>query len=225
MAEGGCSAGQSLSQDTMPRRSNQDRTARAEGRAESARRSRVCRRGHYVSADRRRACSACHRINQRKYAAARRRQKMAERRKRIAARHRPKRVERIWAAGHFEGEGTFTIVRIGNRGYTRPAVVLSSTDKSMVDVFHENWPGNTHAHWPSNPNARKQFTWMLQSLDRIEGFILDIRPYIKSERVRAKAALLLEDIRARASGYRSPQALAKRKQRHLKMRALNRRGV
>ena len=150
---------------------------------------------------------------------------MAERRKRIAARRRPGRAERAWAAGHFEGEGTFTIVRHGKGDHALPLATLSSTDKSMVDVFHAQWPGYVQSRQLNNPNARVVFTWTLYALDQIEGFILDIRPYLKSERVRAKAVLLLEDVRARAERHRTPAARAKAKQRHLRMRALNRRGV
>lgn len=41
-----------------------------------------------------------------------------------------------WAAGAFEGEGTVTITKSGKRGYTRPAVMLTSTDREMVNVRH-----------------------------------------------------------------------------------------
>ena len=130
---------------------------------------------------------------------------------------------RIWAAGHFEGEGTFSIARRGN--HPQPIVSLTSTDKSMVDVFHDHWPGYLQSVEPRNPNARVQFTWTLLTLDKIEGFILDVRAYLKSARMRAKATLLLEDVRARAELRRTDAARAQAAARHMRMRALNRRGV
>lgn len=177
----------------------------------------------YVSPSGKYVCNTCRRRRQRVKYEAQRQRRLKERRRRIAARRRPGRVVRIWAAGHFEGEGTFSIARRGN--HPQPIVSLTSTDKSMVDVFHDHWPGYLHAVQPRNPNARVQFTWTLLTLDKIEGFILDVRAYLKSARMRAKAALLLEDVRARAELRRTDAARARAAARHMRMRALNRRGV
>lgn len=187
-----------------------------------------CRRGHvmgYVSPDGKFMCNICRRRRQRVKYEAQRQRRLKQRRRRIAARRRPGRVVRIWAAGHFEGEGTFSIAYRGCRSGPRPIVSLTSTDKSMVDVFHDNWPGYMQSVQPRNPNAREQFTWTLLTLDKIEGFILDVRPYLKSARMRTKAKLLLEDVRARAELRRTDAARARMAARHIKMRALNRRGV
>jgi hypothetical protein len=151
--------------------------------------------------------------------------KLAERRRRIAARKSPPKTDRIWAAGHFEGEGTLSIVHYGEGNGTRPVANLSSTDWSMVEFFHERWPGYLVAYTPKSGRARELLTWYLYGLDQIEGFILDIRPFLRSERVRTKAVLLLEDIRARAEGRRSPEARRRKAERHMRMRELNRRGV
>lgn len=187
-----------------------------------------CRKGHvmtYISTSDKYICNTCARRRQRAKYEAQRQRRLKERRRRIAARPRPGRVVRIWAAGHFEGEGTLSIVRYGMGNGTRPVATLTSTDRSMVDVFQTHWPGYLQSRVPPNPNAREQFTWTLYGLDQIEGFVLDIQPYFKSARVRAKAALLLEDIRARAAQHRTPEARAARAERVEKMRALNRRGV
>lgn len=188
---------------------------------------RRCRRGHridHVSPKGKVECKVCKRRADRKYHEARRKARLAERRRRIAGRRRPSRTDRIWAAGHFEGEGTFSIMR-ASRGATVPLASLSSTDWSMVEFFHERWPGNLFEYRQRNVRARKLLTWRLYGLDKIEGFILDIRPFLRSERVRTKAALLLEDVRARAELRRDPKALREKAERHRRMRALNRRGV
>lgn len=188
----------------------------------------TCRKGHvmtYVSPDGKHMCNVCRRRRQRAKYEAQRQKRLKARRHRIANRRRPSRAERIWAAGHFEGEGTFSIVHRGHKSGPQPIASLTSTDKSMVDVFHGHWPGYMQSIQPRNPRAREQFTWTILKLDTIEGFILDIRPYLKSARMRAKAKLLLEDVRARAEMRRTPQARARKAERHLKMRELNRRGV
>ncbi len=187
-----------------------------------------CRKGHrmnHVCPSGKYVCYVCNRRRQRLKYEAVRQQRLKDRRRRIAARRRPSRTERIWAAGHFEGEGTFSIARRGHPSGPVPIVSLTSTDKCMVDVFHAHWPGYMQAVQPNNPRARLQYTWTLLNHDRIEGFILDTRPYLKSARMRAKARLLLEDVRARAELRRTPKERAEKAERHLKMRALNRRGV
>ena len=178
----------------------------------------VCPKGKHM-------CMVCNRRRQRAKYEAQRQARLRARRRRIADRPRHGRTVRIWAAGHFEGEGTFSIARRGGKSGPQPIVSLTSTDKSMVDVFHDHWPGYLQSIDPRNPRARVQFTWTLLTLDKIEGFILDVRPFLKSARMRDKAALLLEDVRARAELRRTDAARARKAERHLKMRALNRRGV
>lgn len=179
----------------------------------------------YVSPKGKVLCTICKIRRQRARYAAVRKARLAERRRRIAARRRVPRTDRIWAAGHFEGEGTFSIVHFGRNNGTRPVANLSSTDFSMVHFFHQRWPGYLVEYTPRSGNARTLLTWYLYGLDRIEGFILDIRPFLRSARVQAKAALVLEDVRARAEGRRTPDARRARAERHARMRVLNRRGV
>jgi hypothetical protein len=129
-----------------------------------------------------------------------------------------------WVAGHFEGEGTVSIVRSGKRGYTRPIVTLTSTDRQVIDVIQDRWPGCVKTYQPKG-NARPAHRWTLNVRPAIARFLWDMMPLLKTERVRRKAELVLEDIGARVQGARGEDYLAQCHERREQIRALNHRGV
>lgn len=129
-----------------------------------------------------------------------------------------------WAAGMFEGEGTVTITRSGRRGYTRPLVVLTSTDRSVIDFFNERWPGCVKTYQPRG-NARVAHVWTLNVRPAIRDFLLHLLPHLRTERVRTKALLVIEDVDARAQGARSPEYLTRCHERRERVAELNRRGA
>lgn len=128
-----------------------------------------------------------------------------------------------WAAGTFEGEGTVTITRSGRRGYTRPLVMLTSTDPEMIDVFQKRWPGCVK-HYQPKGNARIAHTWTLNVRPAIARFLWDISPFLKTDRVRQKAELVLADIGSRVQGAKGSHYLAECHERREVIRALNKRG-
>jgi hypothetical protein len=129
-----------------------------------------------------------------------------------------------WAAGTFEGEGTVTITRSGKRGYTRPIVMLTSTDSMMVSVFQKRWPGQVRC-WQPKGNARKAYTWTMNVRKSIARFLWDILPFLRTDRVRHKAMLVLEDIGARVQGAKGPEYISACHARREQIRELNKRGV
>lgn len=128
-----------------------------------------------------------------------------------------------WAAGTFESEGTVTITRCGRRGYTRPMVMLTSTDPEMINTFHDRWPGCVKQYRPKG-NARLAHTWALNVRPSIARFLWDIMPFLKTERVRRKAQLVLDDIGARVQGAKGADYLRECHDRREAIRALNKRG-
>ncbi len=130
-------------------------------------------------------------------------------------------------AGLFEGEGTITIASGGRNALPVPRVSMVSTDKSVIDFFHARWPGYLRNLIPysSSGLAREVFYWQLTANDAVEGFVLDIRPHLQTERVRVKADLILEDIHERVQLRRTTEVEQRRWARMAKMRALNRRGI
>ena len=191
---------------------------------------RYCRLGHvkdYAVPSGALRCRVCAREwHQRRYE-PKRQARLEARRRRIAGRASPPEADCIWAAGHFEGEGTVTIVSCGPKRAARPHVCLTSTDESMPAFFQARWPGRVRRFTPNSVNgrAREAFRWNLDGTERIEGFLLDILPHVVSTRVREKAELVIEDIRERVQQRRTPEARARMAARHLKMREMNRRGV
>lgn len=128
-----------------------------------------------------------------------------------------------WAAGTFESEGTVTITRSGRRGYTRPLVMLTSTDLDMIGVFQKRWPGYIKRYQPKG-NARIAHTWTLNVRPSIARFLWDISPFLKTDRVRQKADLVLADIGARVQGAKGEDYLAECHERREAIRVLNKRG-
>lgn len=189
-----------------------------------------CRRGHvmdYVTPKGRYMCRICNRARGRKKSKLRTRARLDARRRRIAQRTRPPLRDRAWAAGHFEGEGTITITTGGRRAYTCPRVILSSTDRSMIDFLQARWPGTLRRYVPRGKEHKVKLAhiWTLQSCDACEGFLLDILPHLVSARVRTKAELLIEEIRDRVRFDRSPERKDRLRERVARIRRLNMRGV
>ena len=190
----------------------------------------ICPKGHlktYVDPTGRPHCRICNGAVKRRHQEARLKKRLREREDRLAARWSPPRADRVWAAGHFEGEGTITIASGGRKGLPKPRVSLASTDKSVIEFFHARWPGYLRTYIPPSKNnlARRAYYWQLTANDKVEGFVLDIRPHLQTERVRVKADLILEDIAERVQLRRSEEAVQGRWARMAKMRALNRRGL
>lgn len=192
---------------------------------------RRCRNGHigtsYRSAAGKIVCRTCRALKQRKYTEADRQARLKARRERLAKRKRPHRRLRIWAAGLFEGEGTITIRSEGHADRTRPEVSMVSTDAQIVAVFQDNWPGRIERYVPPSKNglAREAFIWKRNATEQVEAFLLDLRPYLETERMRSKAALLLEDIRDRVQLRLTSDRKARLLRRMARMRAMNRRGI
>lgn len=133
-----------------------------------------------------------------------------------------------WLAGHFEGEGTITIVRSRAKRYvyTRAVVCLTSTDAQVPPFFHERWGGSLSWKQPKG-NARPALLWRIDTIPLVEGFLTEITPHLQTERVRQKAALVLLDVRERVQGKRGNELAAYRTQREERLRdvqALNQRG-
>ncbi len=187
-----------------------------------------CFRGHVkvIGGDGRAMCPVCAKRHRRAAIERVRHKRLSERRLRIRSRPRPVRTDRVWAAGHFEGEGTISLCATKRTHISVPRVLLTSTDRSVVGFFAATWPGYVHSHLPNTPEGRcrRAYTWEIKSCDAIEGFLLDIRPFLKRARVRAKTRLMLEDVRERMENRHTETARQRKRVRMAKMRALNRRG-
>lgn len=133
-----------------------------------------------------------------------------------------------WAAGLFEGEGTVTLATNRIASYTRARVLLSSTDQEIVNFFHTRWPGSCRNYMPQSRTGRAKRAWSWTvSCRKAITFLQDIRPYIRTSRVRAKIDLVFEAQAHRHQGPSPDQAAYRRLHDgyRARMTGLNRRGV
>lgn len=116
-----------------------------------------------------------------------------------------------------------SILASGSR-YTRPLVSVTSTDRQIILFFHARWPGQLSQRTPAG-RAREAFEWHLASSYPIRAFLLDLAPYWRLDRNKARAELLATDLAERIQGSRDPLYRMCSQHRMAQMRELNRRGI
>lgn len=135
-------------------------------------------------------------------------------------------LDLAWAAGLFEGEGTVTIAVRNSDSTYRLIVTVGNTDGEVVDYFHQRWDGWKQPAYGERPGRQPAWYWTVAG-PRAETFLTQLRPYLRTSRVQAKADLGLEFRRcqsrrtsvSQAEGYKDTQrALYER------MKVLNLRG-
>lgn len=136
-------------------------------------------------------------------------------------------IDRTWAAGLFEGEGTIAIaVRNSDHTY-RLICSVGSTDVQIVNFFHERWGGWHQPMYGVRPGRKRGWTWTVAG-PAAESFLESIRPFVVTLRVRRKL-LLAMDFRKAQSRNKKAHAAADYKnaqvQIYREMKILNRRGV
>lgn len=133
-----------------------------------------------------------------------------------------------WAAGHFEGEGTITLMGTmdSHDGRVRPLACLCSTDRQIIAMFSAWWPSSASGKTPRKPtkNANLVYRWEINSAAKIRIFIDQILPHIKTDRCRRKFELVSSIADKMLASHRG-----KRKPRYpeelAEIRRLNRRGT
>ena len=128
-----------------------------------------------------------------------------------------------YIAGLFEGEGMIAITKAGATRY-RLIVAIANTDRELIDALVRSWPCSLSTSL--QPRRRRSWTWGLTN-SRAERFIVQLLPYLRTNRVRRKAELALRFRRHtsldctvnRRRDYKSEQSRF-----YAEMRVLNRRG-
>lgn len=132
-----------------------------------------------------------------------------------------------WAAGMFEGEGTVTIARRGRDDTYRVVVILGNTDEQVVDFFYQRWGYWKQPAYGSREGRQPAWYWTAAG-PGAEVFLRDIRPYLRTDRVRRKVELALgfRDHQSRSRRRQSdPRYKERQRELYAQMRILNRRGV
>jgi len=133
--------------------------------------------------------------------------------------------ELAWMAGLFEGEGTITIVSSSSRNTTTPRVMLTMTDRQLIELIQSWFGGYVTQNKQKSPNHKVAFTWSAGSSLYVARFIKSVMPYLHSERVRQKAEIVLRDADGRVRGGDSSEYRDERRHNLAVIRELNVRGV
>ena len=135
-------------------------------------------------------------------------------------------IDLAWAAGLFEGEGAIKIDRSGHN-QCRLMAAVGMTDLEVLSFFHLRWGGSLSAQ-RVRPECRPQWRWAVVSR-MARSFLTDIEPYLRSARVRQKAALALQFQAQKRPGRGSASELVAYRERQWAfwevMHGLNLRGI
>ena len=100
------------------------------------------------------------------------------------------RDEIIWAAGLFEGDGSVRINRPTKHNLGALMVAITSTDRDIPEWFQSRWPG--HCKSVSTSEDRKPaWGWVVPAI-KAKGFLVSIRPFVKSKRMQIRIDLGIE---------------------------------
>jgi len=95
----------------------------------------------------------------------------------------------IWLAGFFDGEGCINITKF--RQYICPRIMVSNTNKKVLEFIQENYGGDIRensTNKKNHPNWKSGYTYRLQHTKAVK-FIKDIFPYLKVKKEQAKLLL------------------------------------
>jgi hypothetical protein len=108
-----------------------------------------------------------------------------------AATIEPTEVDKAYAAGFFDGEGTVTIAE-GRRENSRwpiynMRVIVGQNDLDQLLWLRERWSGTIVARAAAG-NRKQHHTWSAFSR-QAHRFLLDVQPYLRLKRERADLAI------------------------------------
>lgn len=141
-------------------------------------------------------------------------------------------VERAYAAGLIDGEGSIRMSQRGKHGGTAfrvgqytLMVEMTNTDKEMLEWLKERF-GGTIAYLPESPKDNRRERWHWRIASNLALYCLDaVWPYIRTKRTQAKLGRRFQ----RYVQYTGTPATPKRQRLHERFyqefRALNRRGI
>jgi hypothetical protein len=106
---------------------------------------------------------------------------------------KPTKIEKAWAAGFFEGEGSIQFNRsknTSNRTLGWLIIEITQVDPSPLEWLNERWPGRSYWTNQKSKNARPFFRWERTSTFATS-FLRDIQPFIVRPLMQKKIDLAL----------------------------------
>jgi hypothetical protein len=145
----------------------------------------------------------------------------------------PEPTDWAYAAGFVDGEGCIAIVRSfeprSDRYVYGVQVVVSNTDRAVLDWMQGVWSGWVVAVSQHQGRARDSWTWRTSSL-KAKPFLAGIKPWLKIKHRQCENALAMIDLlqvgRRTLGPYPlPPELLEQQEKRYWVQRELNHRGT
>jgi hypothetical protein len=111
-------------------------------------------------------------------------------------------LEIAWAAGLFEGEGTFTVHKSSRTGQngpgkvsTRPRAALATTDEDVAVRFYRAVElGKLTGPYTNGPGRKPYWVWALANNGEFPVFLALVEPWL-GQRRRVRAQEVLQHLR------------------------------
>ena len=135
-------------------------------------------------------------------------------------------IDLAWAAGLFEGEGSVHIAKLNKKNLGFLSVDIVNTDKEICMFFMDRWKGYL-VTYKSIGNRRQYYRWRAAARNAYH-FLIDIRTFIRTERVRTRISLGVAFQEQKVNGTFSrhdPEYSGIQLKYYNQMKQLNQRGV
>ena len=123
-----------------------------------------------------------------------------------------KKTDLLYAAGLIDGEGTITLVRHSRKEMKSPAVSVSSTSLELLEFMKETFGGHIiKLKAPKKKHWKQAWHWQT-SHDRAISVIEHVLPFLKEQKKRARASLILKEYKkvTPRNGFYTPELLTAR---------------
>ncbi len=100
-------------------------------------------------------------------------------------------LDKAYAAGLFDGEGSITLTRTRRVRLPSPQVSVASNDIEVLEWLRERFGGSVSKKQPRQPTHSVSYDWRLTDR-RALAFLKEIRPYLVIQRKIRRVDLLLK---------------------------------
>lgn len=148
--------------------------------------------------------------------------------------------ETIWLTGFIDGEGYIGITRQRKKETSKqsssllyhPYLIISNNDLNILKCIKE-LIGYGYIHKinrKTKPHQKASFQYKLAKMDKLEGILRAIQPYLHLKQKQCELLLNFINLRENAKrvsgrGYRGGTSYTKEEEIYQKLRILNKRGI
>src|SRR5206468_1125149 len=107
-------------------------------------------------------------------------------------------MEKAYAAGFFDGEGSVQISKKGEREFVLRITAANTNRESML-FFRGRWGGSVYEKKPRNPRHKVSWHWQLSAQQALI-FMRDIQPYARIKQPQLDLGIEFQSISRRWGG-------------------------